>query len=337
VKKLFCAVTLTLVAASSTRAAVPERVTAAVIRQNLFSTCFVNDKEGWAVGDLGRVFHTIDGAKTWERQVLGNNRSFVALACPDSQHLWAVGQAGDIVSSSDGGKTWQPQKSGTNRQLLDVAFVNTQRGVATGDFGTLLRTDDGGNTWVKIALPEDTKLPPDVAEVVAPGDIVLYGVSFVDPEHVWVVGEFGTILNSTDGGASWHPQQSPVETSLFSVSFADQQRGWAVGLESTLLATADGGTTWHKTDIETPKGFSLALYGVEVRGNYGWAVGNSGLLLNSKDAGATWQLVNVPVQLRGSWLRGISLLADGRGFVVGARGLVLAADRDSFAPLKEQL
>jgi len=31
------------------------------------------------------------------------------------------------------------------------------------------------------------------------------------------------------------------------------------------------------------------------------------------------------------------LLADGRGFVVGARGLVLAADRDTFTPLKEQL
>jgi len=337
VKKLLCALALTLTAASSSRAAVTDRVTAAVIRQNLFSTCFVNDKEGWAVGDLGRVFHTTDGAKTWERQVLGSNRSFVALACPDSQHLWAVGQAGDIVASSDGGKTWQPQKSGTNRQLLDVAFVNAQRGIASGDFGTLLRTDDGGATWTKVALPEDTKLPPDVAEIVAPGDIVLYSVSFIDPDHAWVVGEFGTILVSTDGGASWRPQQSPVETTLFSVSFADQQRGWAVGLESTLLATADGGITWRKTDIETPKGFSLALYGVEVRGNYGWAVGNSGLLLNSKDAGATWQLVNVPVQLRGSWLRGISLLADGRGFVVGARGLVLAADRDTFTPLKEQL
>src|SRR5258705_9160134 len=106
VKKLLCALTLTLFAASGSRAAVTDRVTAAVIRQNLFSTCFVNDKEGWAVGDLGRLFHTTDGAKTWERQVLGNNRSFVALACPDGQHLWAVGQAGDIVASSDGGKTW---------------------------------------------------------------------------------------------------------------------------------------------------------------------------------------------------------------------------------------
>jgi photosystem II stability/assembly factor-like uncharacterized protein len=336
VKILVCALSLVVTAASTGPAVAADRVTAGVIRQNLFSTCFVSDKEGWAVGDLGRVFHTTDGAKTWDRQTFGGTHSFVSLACPDSQHLWAAGQAGDIVFSGDGGKTWQPQKSGTTRQLLDVAFANTQRGIAMGDFGTLVRTDDGGNTWAKVTLPDDTKLPPDIAEVVAPGDIVLYSATFTDPDHVWVVGEFGTILASTDGGTSWHQQQSPVETSLFGVSFADQQRGWAVGLESTLLVTTDGGISWRKSDIETPKGFSLALYDIQVRGNYGWAVGNSGLLLNSKDAGATWQLMTVPVQMRGSWLRGISLLADGRGFVVGARGLVLTADRDSFTPLREK-
>jgi len=337
VKNVIYAVCAALLVASGGPARATDRVTAAVIRQNLFSTCFVTDKEGWAVGDLGRVFHTTDGAKTWERQSLGATHSFVSLACPDSQHLWAVGQAGEIAYSSDGGSTWQRQKSGTTRQLLDVEFANTQRGIATGDFGTLLRTDDGGTTWTKIALPEDIKLPPDVAEVVAAGDIVLYGASFVDPEHAWIVGEFGTILVTADGGTTWRPQPSPVETTLFAVSFTDQQRGWAVGLESTLLVTTDGGISWRKADIETPKGFSLALYGIQVRGNYGWAVGNSGLLLNSKDAGATWQLVSVPVQMRGSWLRGISLLPDGRGFVCGARGLVLAADRDSFTPLRERL
>jgi photosystem II stability/assembly factor-like uncharacterized protein len=337
VKQLVSAIFVACLLVPQGAAIADDRVTAGTIRQNLFSTCFFSDKDGWAVGDLGRIFHTTDGAKTWERQTIEATRSFVALACPDSQHLWAVGQAGDIIASADSGKTWQPQKSGVKRQLLDVAFANAQRGIAVGDFGILLHTEDGGNTWTKIVLPADIKLPPDVAEVVEPGDIVLYSAAFADAEHAWVVGEFGTILASTDGGTSWHPQLDPVETTLFGVSFADQQRGWAVGMESTLLETTDGGISWRQTAIETPRGFSLALYDVQVRGEYGWAVGNSGLLLNSKDSGVTWQLVNVPVQMRSSWLRGISLLADGRGFVVGARGLVLAADRDSFTPLRERL
>ena len=103
-----------------------------------------------------------------------------------------------------------------------------------------------------------------------------------------------------------------------------------------MLATVDGGISWKKQEVQTPKGFALALYDVQVRGNYGWAVGDNGFLLNSKDAGATWQPVQVPVQMGSAWFRGVSLLADGRGFVVGAKGLVLAADRDKFTAMKER-
>jgi photosystem II stability/assembly factor-like uncharacterized protein len=316
--------------------AAAERLRAADLRQNLYSACVVSDEEGWVVGDLGRIFHTVDGAKTWELEDAGTKHPFVSIVCPDKTHLWAAGQAGQIAHSNDGAKTWRMQTSGTSRQLLQIAFANVQRGLAVGDFGTILRTDDGGTTWTKVALPTDVKLPPDVAEVVDPGDVVLYSVTFANPDSAWIAGEFGVILASTDGGLTWHPQNSPVETSLFGVSFADPQRGWAVGLESTLLATTDGGISWAKQPVPTPKGFALALYDVEVRGNYGWAVGDSGFLLNSKDAGASWELVKVPVQMGSSWFRGVSLRSDARGFIVGARGLVLAADRDKFTALKEQ-
>ncbi len=313
-----------------------EPLSAANLRQNLFSSCFISDQEGWVAADLGRTFHTIDGGKSWERQDPGNKRAAVSIACPDRDHLWSAGQVGQIWQSANGGKTWQAQSSGTKRQLVDIAFANTQRGLAVGDFGTLLRTDDGGKTWAKIPLPQNIKLPPDVAEVVDPGDVVLSAIAFADPDHVWIAGEFGVILASSDGGLTWQSQDSPVQTTLFGIFFADPQHGWAVGLENTLLRTADGGTTWQKQEFEAPWGFTLTLYDIAVRGTYGWAVGNSGLLLNSTDGGASWHLVKVPVEMGSSWLRSVSLLPEGRGYVVGASGLVLATDRDKFTPLKER-
>jgi hypothetical protein len=39
--------------------------------------------------------------------------------------------------------------------------------------------------------------------------------------------------------------------------------------------------------------------------------------------------------MAGSWLRGLSLIPDGRGLIVGAEGLMLATDRDSFTPLRK--
>src|ERR1700687_2544318 len=290
-----------LLAVTAWPAAAVDKAPVRDLRQNLFSTCFTSDQEGWMVGDLARLYRTMDGGKTWEWRQSETKQSFVTIACAAKGPLFSAGQAGMIAESTDGGATWKLQKSGTDRQLLSIAFPTAQRGLAVGDFGTMVRTEDGGGTWEKVALPTNIKLPPDVADVVDPGDVVLYGASFSDPEHLWVVGEFGVILNSDDGGKTWHAQTSPVEPSLFGVSFADQQRGWAVGIEATLLATTDGGINWRKSNIETPKGFQLALYDVQVRGNYGWAAGNSGFMLNSTDAGGTWARGKGPGRMGRSW------------------------------------
>lgn len=304
------------------------------VRQNLFSVCFKNAREGWAVGDLGRIFHTVDGGQNWRFYSAGTKRPFVAVSCVGDK-LWVAGQGGQIAFSPDGGLNWHTQPSGTTRNLLDIEFANPQRGIAVGDFGTLLRTEDGGSTWSKISLPENVELPPDIAEVVQPGDVILYAIAFADQDHVWIVGEFGVILFSHDGGVTWQQQKSGVETTLFGVTALDSQRAWAVGMEGVLLATEDGGATWVKQPAPMPKGFVLPLYDVAVRGLFGWAVGNSGLLLYSQDAGKTWKLYDIPVRMAGSWFRGVTLFPDGRGYVVGSRGLVLALDRDKMTPLKE--
>lgn len=308
------------------------------LRQNLYSTCFVTEDEGWAVGDLGRIFHTTNGGLSWEIQNAGTKRPFVAVTCLDNQRLWAAGQAGQIAMTADGGKTWKTVTSGTDRQLLDIDFADANVGLAVGDYGRIIRTTDGGNTWSPVAVPPDTKLPPDIAEVVEPGDILFYAVHFADAQHAWVVGEFGVILASSDGGQTFVPQTSPVETTLFGVYFADAQRGWATGMEATLLQTTDGGVTWTKVPVETPKGFALALYDIAVDDDskVGWAVGNNGYLLNSMDAGQTWQRAQVSKQLGSVWFRGVSILPDGRGFAVGSNGMVVATDQKSHKALKER-
>src|SRR6185369_7740741 len=103
------------------------------------------------------------------------------------------------------------------------------------------------------------------------------GVKFADRDHAWVVGEFGVILASDDGGQTFHGQASAAEATLFGVHFLDAQHGWAVGMESTLITTADGGQTWTKIPVDTPKGFALALYDVSINkdSQVGWAVGNN--------------------------------------------------------------
>jgi hypothetical protein len=60
-----------------------------------------------------------------------------------------------------------------------------------------------------------------------------------------VVGDVGTILKTTDGGAIWTSQRSGTTNYLESVLFpANEQTGYAVGWYGTILKTTDGGGTF---------------------------------------------------------------------------------------------
>src|SRR5262245_23818077 len=162
------------------------------IRQGLFAACFTSPTDGWIGGDLGRLYRTKDGGKTWLRYpITEDRRPFFSIACLGEQ-VWVSTTHARVHHSADGGATWQELKAPGDRNLLSIGFVNERRGIGVGDFGLLVRTEDGGATWEEITLPETLKLPETANEMgVFPGDILLYSISFVDENTAWIAGEFG--------------------------------------------------------------------------------------------------------------------------------------------------
>ena len=70
------------------------------------------------------------------------------------------------------------------------------------------------------------------------------------------MGDGGTILHSTDGGATWQPQASGTDHVLHGVAFTDRQHGWAVGLGGIILHTTNGGVTWK---VQASGNYSMRL------------------------------------------------------------------------------
>jgi photosystem II stability/assembly factor-like uncharacterized protein len=73
----------------------------------------------------------------------------------------------------------------------------------------------------------------------------LVGVRFISPTVGWAVGEYGTILKTTNGGASWTLQTRETRGSLFGIYFADENTGTAVGYDwwtcdGIILRTTNG-------------------------------------------------------------------------------------------------
>src|SRR5262245_59274148 len=108
------------------------------VRQNLFAACFATDREGWMVGELGRIIKTNDGGRTWIRQDAGTKRPFLAMTCLDAKTAWIAGKEGIVYGTKDGGDSWTELKTGSNRHIFGIEFPNAERGHAVGDFGTMV-------------------------------------------------------------------------------------------------------------------------------------------------------------------------------------------------------
>src|SRR6266849_9595962 len=82
----------------------------------LHAVQFVDEKEGWAVGDEGVVWHTIDGGQTWERQPTGLRASLRSVQFLNPYTGWVAGReelphgqgnTGALLFTRDGGLKWQ--------------------------------------------------------------------------------------------------------------------------------------------------------------------------------------------------------------------------------------
>ena len=72
----------------------------------------------------------------------------------------------------------------------------------------------------------------------------LYAVSFVDDSYGWAVGSGGTILATSNGGATWSRQISHTTYTLETVTATSLWDAWVGGDYGTVLATSSGGNVW---------------------------------------------------------------------------------------------
>lgn len=264
-----------------------------------------------AVGKFGLIFITRDGGKSWQRSASGTNKTLSAVSFADSQNGFIVGSAGTVLATNDGGATWRAQNSGTQDQLLGVHALSPAQVFAVGSFGTLLSSSDGGRNWNKHELKWDTLIERIVKEggYVEPN---LNAVYFSSSEKGWVVGEFGLVLRTRDGGKTWVSQRYGGDLpQLYAIQFRDDRRGWAIGQAGNLIHTVDGGQRWSSVELQTKRD----LYDVSLEGERGVIVG-AGVVLVSEDGGSKWKAARSTPE--DQWLSGVALksseaIAVGRG------------------------
>lgn len=151
--------------------------------------------------------------------------------------------------------------------------------------------------------------------------VTLNGISYSDVFHGVVVGNGGTILTTTDGGAHWLSQTSGVSEDLYDVKYW-ASKIVAVGGHGTILYSTDGGSVWTRQQSGTTKNlFSVTINDQGIS----YAAGDSGVILRAWDASAGWMDCSVKISSRLTSVIGYrrGWYLDPAVIVVGTRGVIL--------------
>ncbi|MGI8978154.1 MAG: YCF48-related protein [Pirellulaceae bacterium] len=303
----------------------------------LTSVCFVNADLGWAVGDRGAIWHTLDGGRNWQTQRSPATCRLETVQFLDPENGWAVGgwthpythqTSGIVLRTRDGGKNWQIIPDLTLPALKVARFFDHKRGWAAGDGSSLypggvFRTEDGGRTWIPIA--KGRTLGWTAADF-RNGDRYQRGGV--------VAGRGGEVAIAS------MVELKPARTNELGTRYlrrlvlAGESGGWLVGDGALALTTKDGGFTWSTPPSPLPEAArDFDFRAVAVHGNHCWIAGNPGsCIFHSHDGGQTWQTYRTEQSLP---LRSLTFLDENRGWAVGSLGTILAT-RDGGRTWREQ-
>lgn len=222
---------------------------------NLNSITFLNSNTGYACGDNGEVYKSVNGGVNWSLSNSGiASVKLNSVSFRNSNTGTVVGNNGTIYNTTDGGASWSLQSSGTTRNLLKVKYFNDSL-AAVGEYGTLLLNNNG--TWTSVA----TRINTDIR-----------GVTGTSMNDIHVCGGGGFIRNNKNNNNKFlNFEVNPMLANLTDIFFYDGNKGWAVSsLNNVIIYTSNGGNSWSM-----PSGASVSYVWNSKVGASGNFLGNN--------------------------------------------------------------
>lgn len=262
-----------------------------------------------AYGNGGAIAVSGDGGGSWTAAATELTKSYKT-AYVDGSTVLLAGDGGALVRSTDGGKTFATVVTPQTGGFKQLAKLDDGRLVASlGAKG--VESSDGGATWIDMLDPAPLAnlVPPAKpgkceGRQPAAGEVCTYakqvkspaflpnakGLSFTGDQGL-AFGEYGLVMTTKDGGASWTAQSGLATKSLWVFEVRDAA---VVGIGGKdVVVSTDAGKSFQRYTLPKEAGtISDAL--VTAGGQFLYAVGSNGTIVRATGADpSNWQMLDV--------------------------------------------
>lgn len=269
-----------------------------------------------AVGPRGLILRSVDAGKSWRQVPSPVATDLVSVKFTDSNTAWAVGHDAVALRSLDGGGTWQRMLDG--RLLLKL--LRAAYAARAGEPGSAEAVKEIERSAMQSARPDVLPTP-------------FLDVWFADENEGFLVGGFGLLLRTRDGGKSWEPwmERSENERHLHLYAMAGRGEHRFIAGEQGLLLRWDVGAQ-RFTKVQTP--YAGTFFGVDATAQRIVAYGLRGNAYLSSDGGARWEKIDTGVDAS---LVALVPLADTRFLLVSQDGQVLVVAPGNLKAVPQQV
>jgi photosystem II stability/assembly factor-like uncharacterized protein len=268
-------------------------------RYDMLQAVAHNGEKVAVVSSVGAALVSNDNGANWRRFELPGRPSLIDVTACAGGDFFALDSDRHIWHLAPGSSDWTSSSVDTPENTLSIYCAPNGRVWVSASFGTLFWSDTSLSQWNEFSLGEDMQFT---------------AVRFVDETNGFAVGEFGTVMITTDGGDNWELREPiPNEFYPMAADFLDARTGWVGGLDGVIWHTTDAGEHWQRQGSVT----SAPVYNIHANDHGVYAVGGSAKLVEFSDG--QWRTFEGAPEVL-AYLRGLDTLDDGSLLVAGGGG-----------------
>ena len=297
----------------------------------------LNSTSAFAIGENGKIYHTVNSGVNWSEQDSGVIQDLNAIEF-NGQAIVA-GDSGTVLIND--GDSWIGNSIEGAGNLYDLSVPHFE---SLAD-SVIFVSGTGGEIWKWSNNAWD-----DLSNFTGTTNDI-YAIDFVNEDEGFAVGADGLIIATIDGGLSWEIRDSPEEFrgfSFYDVTIfgykgpSDDEASpvsvLIVGENGTVIQSSGTGPTaigyiWKvPSENSHPTNTTSTLKSISGSSRFKfWIVGDDNFVALTEDGGSSFYNQS-QLQNAGSDFTGVSFWDGDSGFAVGEEGTALYTDREGQDP-----